>query len=140
MVTDELVAMVKDDRELIAILVHETAHVENRHGLRMLFQNVGVFMLISMLVGDVASITSMAATLPTILVESGYSRRFEKEADLAAGIYLVRKGWGTQPLQDILRRLAESQPQTPALEVMATHPDIRQRIRYLQDLEASLNE
>lgn len=137
-VTDELVALAENDRELIGVLVHETAHVENRHGLRMLFQNTGVFLLISVLVGDVASVTSIAATLPTLLVETGYSRRFEMEADLAAGIYLVRKGWGTQPLQNMLMRLYENQPGSPAPAAMSTHPETRQRIRYLQDLEASL--
>ena len=137
-VTDELVSLAKEDRELIGILVHEIAHVENRHGLRMLFQNTGVFLLISLLAGDVASVTSIAATLPTILVESGYSRQFEREADLAAGTYLVRKGWGTQPLQDMLQRLAEKKPGYPALAAMSTHPETGQRIRYLQDLEASL--
>lgn len=136
--TDELVALTENDQELISILVHETAHVENRHGLRMLFQNSGVFLLISMLVGDVASITSIAATLPTILVESGYSRQFEEEADLVAGIYLVRRGWGTKPLRDMLRRLSEERPESPGPAAMSTHPDTRQRIRYLEDLEASL--
>ncbi len=137
-VTDELVALTENDRELIGILVHETAHVENRHGLRMLFQNTGVFLLISVLVGDVASITSIAATLPTILVESGYSRQFEKEADLAAGVHLIREGWGTEPLQNMLQRLSARQAGSPVLEAMSTHPDTRMRIRYLQDLEASL--
>ncbi len=139
-VTDELVALAENNRELIAILVHEIAHVENRHSLRMLFQNAGVFMLISVLVGDVASITSIAATLPTILVESGYSRQFEKEADLVAGMYMVRRGWGTQPLRDILRRLAEYQPGFAGPAAMSTHPGTRQRIQYLEDLEASLTQ
>ena len=137
-VTDELAALAENDRELIGILVHETAHVEYRHGLRMLFQNTGVFLLISMLVGDVASITSIAATLPTILVESGYSRQFEKEADLAAGIYMIRKGWRTKPLQTMLQRLSAKQPRSSALEAMSSHPDTDKRIRYLQDLEASV--
>jgi Zn-dependent protease with chaperone function len=138
-VTDELVALAENDRELIGILVHEAAHVNNRHGLRMLFQNTGVFLLLSVLVGDVASITSIAATLPTLLVESGYSRQFEKEADLAAGIYLAGKGWGTQPLRSLLQRLSENAPGSPVPAAMSTHPELRQRIRYLQDLEASLN-
>jgi Zn-dependent protease with chaperone function len=139
-VTDELVALAENDRELIAILVHEIAHVENRHSLRMLFQNAGVFLLISVLAGDVASITSIAATLPTVLVESGYSRQFEKEADLAAGMYMIRSGWGTQPLQDMLRRLSEKQPGFPGPAAMSTHPETRQRIRYLEDLEASMTQ
>jgi Zn-dependent protease with chaperone function len=137
-VTDELVALAENDRELIGILVHEATHVEKRHGLRMLFQNTGVFLLISVLVGDVASITSIAATLPTLLVESGYSRQFEKEADLAAGIYLVQKGWGTAPLRHLLQRLSENAPGSAAPAAMSAHPDTRQRIRYLQDLEVSL--
>ena len=136
--TDELVELAKNDRELIAILVHETAHVENRHSLRMLFQNTGVFVLISLLVGDVSSITSIAATLPTVLLESGYSRQFEQEADFAAGIYMVEKGWGTQPLQDLLQRLSQARPQIPGLAAMSTHPGTQQRILYLQDLEFSL--
>jgi len=136
--TDELVKLAENDRELIAILVHETAHVENRHGLRMLFQNTGVFLLISVLAGDVASITSIAATLPTILVESGYSRQFEREADLAAGMILVGKGWGTRPLQTVLQRLSEKQPEFSGPAAMSTHPQTRKRISYLQDLEASL--
>ena len=138
--TDELVALAKNDRELIAILVHEIAHVENRHSLRMLFQNTGVFVLISLLVGDVSTITSIAATLPTVLLESGYSRQFEQEADFAAGIYMVEKGWGTQPLQDLLQRLSQVRPQMPGLAAMSTHPGTRQRILYLQDLEFSLTQ
>ena len=137
-VTDDLVNIAENDRELSGIFVHEIAHVEKRHSLRMLFQSTGVFLLISVMVGDVASITSIAATLPTVLLESGYSRKFETEADLVAGSYLVRKGWGTRPLQNILKRLSAVAPAHSGPTAMSTHPDIEQRIRYLQDLEASL--
>jgi Zn-dependent protease with chaperone function len=62
--TDELIALVQSEKELVAVLVHEMTHVEKRHGLRSLFQDAGVFLLISALVGDVASITSAASMLP----------------------------------------------------------------------------
>lgn len=135
LMTDELVALAEDDRELAGILMHEAAHVEERHGLRGLFQKTGVFLLISILVGDVASITSTAATLPTLLAESGYSRQFEKEADHVAGLYCIEKGWTTKPLQNILQRIAKRHANLPALSIISTHPLTVERVKALQSLE-----
>jgi len=102
-ITDELDALAKDDKEIAAVLAQEMAHVEKRHALRSILQDAGVFLLISILAGDV---TSIAASLPTLMVKSGYSRRFESEIDEVAGYWLIHKGWGTKPLQDILVSLA----------------------------------
>ena len=133
--TDELVALVQSEKELVAVLVHEMTHVEKRHGLRSLFQDTGVFLLISALVGDVASITSAANILPTLLVESGYSRKFEREADREAGLYLIKKNGSTQPYQDILQRLSDHSTRFPSASVFSTHPDFDERIRDLKQLE-----
>ncbi|MEJ2689537.1 MAG: M48 family metallopeptidase [Deltaproteobacteria bacterium] len=84
-ITDQLVKLAKEDRELLAVFAHECAHVENRHALRSLLQNTGALFLVSALVGDVASMTSVAGSLPTLLVETGYSRIFEHQADEAVG-------------------------------------------------------
>jgi Zn-dependent protease with chaperone function len=133
--TDELVGLAENDRELIGVMAHEVAHVENRHGLRVLFQNAGTFLLVSALVGDVSSITAAGKNLPTLLIESGYSRRFEKEADRAAGTYLIRMGWGTVSLQNILARLAKTAPIHPAFALFSTHPDLEERIGYLKKMD-----
>ena len=133
--TDELVGFAKNDRELIGVLAHEIAHVENRHGLRMLFQNAGALLLVSALAGDVSSISAAGDTLPTLLIESGYSRRFEKEADRAAGTYLIRMGWGTVSLQNVLARIAKTAPIHPAFTLFSTHPDLEERIGYLKKMD-----
>ncbi|MDJ0913538.1 MAG: M48 family metallopeptidase [Desulfobacterales bacterium] len=136
-ITDEIVELAANERELASILAHEIAHVEKRHGLRSMLQHAGVFFVVSVLAGDITSITSTAGTLPTILVESGYSRRFETEADEFAGRFLIGQGWGTQPLQDMLQRLAASHPDFPSLTWLSSHPDIQQRIENLRKLEHS---
>jgi Zn-dependent protease with chaperone function len=133
--TDELVRLAENDRELIGVLAHEIAHVENRHGLRMLFQNAGAFLLVSALAGDTISIAAAGQSLPVLLIESGYCRRFEKEADRAAGMYLVRMGWGTASLQNLLARIAKNSPQHPAFTLLSTHPNLEERIRYLARLD-----
>jgi Zn-dependent protease with chaperone function len=133
--TDELVGLAENDRELIGVLAHEIAHVENRHGLRVLFQNTGTLLLVSALAGDVSSISAAGETLPALLIESGYSRRFEKEADRVAGTYLIRMGWGTVSLQNILARLAQTAPIHPAFALFSTHPDLEERIGYLKKMD-----
>ena len=136
-VTDEMVLLVESERELIGVFAHEIAHVEKRHGLRSVFQNTGVFLLISALVGDVASITSTAAALPTLLAESGYSRKFEAEADEAAGAYFLSKGWSTQPLQDVLLRMTQDMPEFAGRALFSSHPDTAERVERLRALDES---
>ena len=134
--TDELVNLAQNDVELIGIMAHEIAHVEKRHGVRSILQNTGTFMLISVLAGDVASITSSAAALPTLLIEKGYSRKFEREADYESCAYLMRQGWGTQPYQNILLRISEKDSHHPKFSMLSTHPDLKERLDYLKQLES----
>ncbi len=135
--TDELVLLAANDNEIRGVLVHEMAHVRHRHGIRSVLQNAGVFLIVSILVGDVTSITSVAATLPTVLVEAGYSRKFEKEADREAGLYFIKKGLNTNDYQSILMRLDKDHSEHPGLSLLSTHPETQERIKYLQSLETS---
>jgi Zn-dependent protease with chaperone function len=133
--TDELAGIAGNDKEISGVLAHEITHVNNRHGMRSILQDAGVFLIISILAGDVTSITSMAASLPTVLVQSGYSREFEREADEGAGLYLIRKGWGTKPYQDMLARLEKEHHEYPGPAWIATHPGTGERIKQMALLE-----
>jgi Zn-dependent protease with chaperone function len=138
--TDELVRLSKNDDEIRGVLLHEIGHVENRHGMRMIIQNAGVFILISALVGDVTSITSAAASLPTVLAQSGYSRDFEREADRFAAAEMDKLGLGTGPLRDILARMSEDIPELPGEEVYSSHPVMQERLEYLEELDVQVGE
>jgi Zn-dependent protease with chaperone function len=134
-VTDELISLSESDDELAGIFAHEIAHVKNRHALRSILQSTGVFFLITLLSGDVTSITSFAAFLPTLLVESGYSREFEREADHAAASFLIAGGKGTVPFRKILEKLDASQPGALKLGVFSDHPETAKRIEHLKELQ-----
>ena len=130
--TDELVKLSENNRELEGILVHEIGHVKERHGLRMAIQNTGVFVIIAVLLGDLAEISSTAASLPTILAQSDYSREFERAADRFAVLYFVQKQWDITPMQDILKRISKDMPNFPGESILSTHPVMQERIRYLE--------
>ncbi len=133
--TDELVRLAKNDREIEGVMVHEIAHVEQRHGLRNIIQDAGVFLVISALVGDVTSITSMAAALPTVLAEARYSRAFEREADERVARYFTNKGWSTRSYQNILRRITKDMQKYPGESLLSSHPLTEERIRNMQEFE-----
>lgn len=132
--TDELVRLAQDDRELVGVMAHEVGHVIHRHSLRQLYQGLGVFLLISILLGDVTSATSLGASLPAVLVNNGYSRDFELEADRTAGAYLLRRYGTTEPLQAILQRLTQHHDSSLP-DLLSTHPGTSERMERLRAME-----
>jgi Zn-dependent protease with chaperone function len=137
-ITDSLINKAEADEEIFAVLAHEVTHVEQRHGMRMVLQNSGVFFLSAVMLGDIASASSLAAGVPTMLIESGYSRDFENEADEGAAHYCVECGWTTSPMRTILDRIAPS-GELEALGWISSHPDTAERVRRLMTLEAELS-
>lgn len=133
--TDELVALAGSDRELAGALAHEVSHGRRRHALRAVLQNAGVVLLASALLGDVASLSSVAAALPPLLVRTGYSREFEREADEDAGRYLLAETGTTKPLRDLLARLEDRRADLPAASLLSTHPGLGERVARLRALE-----
>ena len=130
-VTDGLVALARDDREILGVLAHETGHVIHRHGLRNMLQNSLVGLAVAWFIGDVSTI---AAAAPAALLEAKYSRELETEADLHAIDVLRANGIPTRHLAAILRRLdAESGgSRAPGvLEYLSSHPATSERLQRL---------
>lgn len=131
--TDELVALAVDDGEIAAVLAHEVAHIRHRHAIRHIVQNSAAGLIVAFLVGDVASITSLAAALPTLLIDSKYSRDMELEADALARDYLDLRGLPRSRFSDILLRMESSRGGEDATavtipEYLSTHPETRKRV------------
>jgi Zn-dependent protease with chaperone function len=131
-VTDAFVALAGSEAELAAVLAHELGHVRHRHALRSLLQDAGVGVLIAGALGDFVSISSLAATLPTLLVELQYSRRFESEADLYAVALLERRGLPAAALADALERLERAHGGDALPSYLSTHPATGRRVRVIR--------
>jgi predicted Zn-dependent protease len=128
-VTDELVSLARRDDELVAVLAHEIGHVVHRHALRRVLQDSTVVLIIAAVTGDVTSITSLAATIPTVLVEAKYSRSFEREADDYALQYLRAHNIAPHYFADILLRMEHARPSRGDIpDFLSTHPATEERI------------
>jgi predicted Zn-dependent protease len=131
--TDELVALAERDDEIFAVLAHELGHVVHHHSMRAVLQNTGIGVLIAAALGDIVSISSFAGTLPTLLIQLQYSRRFEREADAYAVAHLARSGIPPDALASMLERLEQSHGGgAPVPAYLSTHPDTRERVREIR--------
>uniref|UniRef100_A0A831XFP6 M48 family metallopeptidase n=1 Tax=Geobacter metallireducens TaxID=28232 RepID=A0A831XFP6_GEOME len=138
-VTDRLVEMAKSDDELTGVLAHEMGHVRQRHALRHVLQNSATGLVVAAVTGDITSITSLAATLPTALIDASYSRSFEMEADDAAVAYLKRRGIPLKSYAAMLGRLeaehrkkrgeTATEKKKSLGDYFSTHPVTEERIR-----------
>lgn len=126
--TDELVKLARNDREVIAVLAHELGHVRHRHTMRRLLESSATALIIAGVTGDIASTTSLAAAAPTLLLQTKYSRDHEREADVYA-IEMMRKS-GIEPghFAAILKRLEGDAPQRGGLPTfLSSHPPTEER-------------
>jgi len=134
-VTDQLVASAEHDHEILGVLAHELGHLERRHSLRMFIQGSIVGFVVSWYVGDVSS---LAAGLPSALLQARYSRDFEREADDYAIAMLELNGIPPAALARILARMQAEMDSThgpgsdPFRGYLNSHPATGDRIGRLE--------
>ena len=132
-VTDGLVTLAGDDREIMAVLAHEAGHVDHRHGLRSIVQGSLVSWLFAWVAGDAGS---LLATAPAALLQAKYSRDLEREADDYAADALRANDISVAHLASFLDRLDaaidKSSIAGATLPYMSTHPAPQGRVGRLR--------
>jgi Zn-dependent protease with chaperone function len=108
--TDELIALADDDDNndmVLGVLAHELGHVESRHGMRMVGQVVFVGLFTSLAFGDYSD---LIATIPLLLGQSAYSRKFEHEADTKAIDMLLTSNRSPAAMANFFRKIERLGP------------------------------
>lgn len=123
--TDELVNLAKNNDELVAVLVHELGHVKNKHALRQTLEGTISGIVIIAITGDVSSI---ASSLPAMMLNMKYGRNLETEADEYALNALRQACLPTQAFATILLRLSKSVGGDTVPEIVSSHPDTKKRV------------
>ena len=145
LVTRGLLDCCQTEDELAAVLAHEIGHVEKQHGLRAIRtgrlnsaltilaveagKNLGGEQLAEVTKAFDESINDITTTL----MNSGYSRKLEYEADAAAVGILRRAGYQSGALVAMLENMAKNWDSSRH-DFAATHPAPADRIAQLQKL------
>ena len=145
LVTRGLLKCCENEDELAAVLAHEIGHVEKVHGLRAIKtgrlgsaltilaveagKNLAGEQLAEVTKAFDESINDISGTL----MNSGYSRKLEYEADAAAVAILKQAGYNPGVLVAMLENMAKNWDASRK-DFAATHPAPADRIKELQKL------
>jgi beta-barrel assembly-enhancing protease len=139
LVTRGLLRCATSEGAVAAILAHEIAHIAKAHGLKAIKKDrltkavIGVGSAAAQVLGpdELAEQTSTfkdsVGDITGTLVNSGYSRDLELEADQAALANLRAVGYDPKALEDMLK-VMQKKLKAGGLDFAKTHPDPKVRI------------
>ena len=149
-VTKGLVRRCADEETLAAILAHEIGHVAERHGLQSIKKSrlIDAFKVLGSEASrqfnseELAKVTGIfegvLGDVVETLVERGYDRKFEYEADKLALAFAVRTGYSPGGLAEFLTGMEERKPSGPAAGWFKTHPSPADRLARVKIETAAL--
>jgi len=133
-ITAGLMRRMTNERQLAAVLGHETGHVAARHSVQQMQKQMGAQLLMEIAAratgAEGGSTTSDVANIVANMVLLKYSRDDEYQADELGVKYAAKAGynpWGMVELLTLLKAMEESEPGR-FQEMFQTHPLSSNRI------------
>ncbi|MGB9836285.1 MAG: M48 family metalloprotease [Candidatus Saccharicenans sp.] len=125
-ITKGLLKTCRDEEMLAAVLAHEVGHVAARHGLQSI-KKARLMDAFKLLASEAASragseefkklvgaFDGLLGDILSVLVERGYDRKFEYEADSLSVKFLAQTGYSPSGLSAFLEQLEQEMPATTA--------------------------
>jgi predicted Zn-dependent protease len=142
-ITRGLLRCCRNEDAVAAVLAHEIGHVEFKHGLQAIKKSRITSALL--IIGtesaktfggeDLANLTKTfedsITDITSTMINNGYSRSFEHQADDAAVTILKRVGYDPDGLVDMLKEM-EKRLKPGGLDFAKTHPSPESRIADIQ--------
>jgi predicted Zn-dependent protease len=123
--------------ELAALLSHEFTHVNNRHSTRSIFRQLGSRIFLSLVFGNLSSVTSVMIDQADRFKSLTYSRSLEKEADIDGLAILEQRQIDPEGFAVLFKHLKAAAPTSGTPEFLNSHPDIDKRVAYIRKASRS---
>ena len=151
-VTAGLVRRCYNEETLASILAHEIGHVAARHGLQSIKKSrlVDTFKILGSEAArrlsseDVTKLTELfegaLGDVVGTLVERGYDRKYEFEADNLAVKFAARTGYNPNGLAEFLKSMETDKPAGAGAGWFKTHPSPQDRLAKVQSEISGLKQ
>lgn len=127
---------------LLGVLAHEISHVTLQHSTRQIITVFGLYVVVDFVLGNVFGTIAAISQGATYLLQQGFSRESEHEADDSGFKLLLKANISPQGMVDffvLVRDYYKSLDLGPlgsldkALNFLSTHPDTDSRIEFLSN-------
>lgn len=123
----------KTYEELVALLGHEAAHINQRHSMKMLCRNLSGYIFVSAILGDANGVMTVLGDNVNTLQSLSFSRKFEKEADTDGFKMMVKNRINPTGMTRLFGRL-QDEGDSVMPEFLSSHPVTKERIRMTKDM------
>ena len=130
-VTDDLVPLLAEKKDaLLAVLLHETGHVEHQHGLKLVTRSAITGIFFAIFFGDIEGAGELVIGASSSLLDSAFSRDMEREADAYAIEKLAALGKSPEAFADAMESFLTLNGDSEHLltKYLRSHPGTRERI------------
>ncbi len=93
--------------QLAGVLGHEIGHIVARHGVKQLQERLGAGDLSSLVFGASSDSTKAAADSGVVLLQGGYDKSMESEADEFGEMYMARAGFNPEGMAQAMDNVAK---------------------------------
>lgn len=118
--------------ELAALLGHESAHVYERHSMRLLGKNISAYIIISLILNDINGAMAVLIDNANAINSLTYSRGFEQESDEKSMQLLMKNNVDITGMKKLIEMLKKNE-MLEIPEFLSTHPISSNRIEYLNN-------
>ncbi|HHU51556.1 MAG TPA: M48 family metalloprotease [Firmicutes bacterium] len=148
-VTKGLLKIIESDDELAFVLAHEIGHLEKKHAVIRYKRALGLSIFTSILIigsqqsdDSKADAAALFASVMAAIINQGYSREQEKEADEVAFTHLKRIGMDYQVYRVLLGKFLDMRERKIYFieKLFATHPSPEQRREHLDKYDQAYKE
>ena len=122
--------------EVAGVLSHEINHVLQRHGLDRMVKQLGLFAVVSIVLGDQQGLIGLMKQVGVELLNLKFGREQETEADLTGLQLLHRARIDPNGMVRFFERLSEQDKER--VEILSTHPMSEKRAARLKAEAAAL--
>ena len=117
-----ILQQLQQPEELVALLGHESSHINERHSLRSILRQMTGGMILSMVFGDMGSIGGAIVSRADMLQGLSYSRQLEKDADEKGMERMIANGVNPQGTAMLMDRLQAAETGRSLPGFLSTHP------------------
>lgn len=134
-----LIKFLENEASLAGVMAHEIAHADKRHSTNRMTKQYGVSTLLSMLIGEEATLVEkIAASLALGATENKFSREDEYEADESAVKYLYRTDWDARGVAYFFEKMGTEEDNADWMVYFQTHPNPSDRVEKVYEHHENL--
>lgn len=135
-VTTGMLNLVDRPEELLGVLAHELAHVQQKHCIRTVISGAGPFLIFGVLLGGGDGLVGLLGNATDLMMRSSFSQEYETEADEVGWQILLASRVDPRGMVGAFKKLQAQETGQPLDDVVPqafrSHPKTEKRIARLE--------